>query len=94
MLVGKCSSKYVSTDYCRTWLRTATSTNQCRKEFLPGVAGCHVEHSQLLMKALFDARRNAKELIVVWQDIANAYGSVTHNLILYALEWYHIRSCY
>ena len=25
-----------------------------------------------------------------WIDLANAYGSVRHNLIQFALEWYHV----
>ena len=29
-------------------------------------------------------------MIVTWIDLANAYGSVMHNLIQFALSWYHV----
>ena len=60
-----------------------------QKGFLPGVAGC-VEHTQVLMETLLDAKKHTKEIVVAWLDLANAYGSVAHNLIQYALEWYHV----
>ena len=60
-----------------------------QKGFLPGVAGC-VEHTQVLMETLLDAKRNLREIVVAWLDLANAYGSVAHNLIQFALEWYHV----
>ena len=34
-------------------------------------------------------KKNAKEIVVAWLDLANDYGSVAHNLIQHALEWYH-----
>ena len=60
-----------------------------QKGFLPGIAGC-VEHTQTLMETLLDAKQNAREIVVAWLDLANAYGSVAHNLIQFALEWYHV----
>ena len=60
-----------------------------QKGFLPGVAGC-VEHTQVLMETLLDAKRISREIVVAWLDLANAYGSVAHNLIQFALEWYHV----
>ncbi|XP_072020240.1 uncharacterized protein [Amphiura filiformis] len=43
------------------------------------------------METLLDAKQNARE-IVAWLDLANAYGSVAHNLIQFALEWYNVPS--
>ena len=60
-----------------------------QKGFLPGVAGC-VEHTQVLMETLLEAKRNSREIVVAWLDLANAYGSIAHNLIQFALEWYHV----
>ena len=57
--------------------------------FLPGVEGC-VEHTQVLMETLLDEKRNSREIVVAWLDLPNAYGSVAHNLIQFALEWYHV----
>ena len=64
-------------------------TQSTQKRFLPGVPDC-VEHTRLLMETLLDAKRNAKEIVVAWLDLANAYESVAHNLIQYALEWYYV----
>ena len=62
-----------------------------QKGFLPGIAGC-VEHTQALMETLLDAKQNAREIVVAWLDLANAYGSVAHNLVQFALEGYNIPS--
>nr|XP_054769560.1 uncharacterized protein LOC129277399 [Lytechinus pictus] len=42
------------------------------------------------MENLLDAKQRKKEIVVAWLDLANAYGSVAHNLIQFALEWYHV----
>ena len=42
------------------------------------------------METLLDKKGNAKEIVVAWLELAKAYGSVAHNLIQYALEWYHV----
>jgi hypothetical protein len=60
-----------------------------QKGFLTGVAGC-VEHSFALMEALRDAKDGPRQIVTTWIDLANAYGSVRHNLIQYALDWYHV----
>ena len=60
-----------------------------QKGYLPGIAGC-IEHTQTLMETLLDAKQNTKEIVVAWLDLANAYRSVAHNLIQFALEWYHV----
>jgi len=60
-----------------------------QKGFLSGVAGC-VEHSYMLFEALRDAKLQRTQIVVSWIDLANAYGSVRHNLIQFALDWYHV----
>ncbi len=39
------------------------------------------------------AKRENSELHVVWLDLANAYGSVPHKLVEFALEFYHVPAC-
>ena len=56
------------------------------------MSGC-VEHTYLLNEALKDAKKNRRQIVVSWVDLANAYGSVPHNLIQFALEWYHVPEC-
>ena len=60
-----------------------------QKGFLAGVSGC-LEHSFALMEALKEARTVHRQIVVTWIDLANAYGSVRHNLIQFALNWYHV----
>ena len=60
-----------------------------QKGFLSGVSGC-LEHSFALMEALKEAKTAHRQIVVSWLDLANAYGSVRHNLIQFALNWYHV----
>ena len=60
-----------------------------QKGFIEKMAGC-IEHSETLHHALLDARENKRNICVSWLDLANAYGSVRHSMILFTLEWYHV----
>ena len=35
-------------------------------------------------------KEDARYICVAWIDIANAYGSVRHNFLQFALRWYHV----
>lgn len=60
-----------------------------QKGFLFGVPGC-IEHSFALVEALRKVRAEKRAIVMSWIDLANAYGSVKHNLIQFALNWYHV----
>ena len=60
-----------------------------QKGFMPRVSGC-IEHSTLCYEALRDARRSKRQICVAWIDLRNAFGSVRHNLIQYALQHYSV----
>ena len=60
-----------------------------QKGFIEKLAGC-VEHSETLHHALLDARKSKLNTCVSWLDLANAYGSVRHSMILFTLEWYWV----
>ena len=62
---------------------------QKQKGFLEGMSGC-LEHSFVLWEALRNAKENTRAIVITWIDLANAYGSVRHNLIQFALDWYHV----
>ena len=62
---------------------------QSQKGFLFGVPGC-IEHSFTLVEALRRVRADKRAIVISWIDLANAYGSVKHNLIQFALNWYHV----
>ena len=60
-------------------------SREIQKGFLFGVPGC-LEHSFTLMEALKEAKELNRQIVISWIDLANAYGSVHHNLIQFALN--------
>jgi len=64
-------------------------SREIQKGFLSGVAGC-IEHTFALLEAQRDAKNSHRQIVLTWLDLANAYGSVRHNLIQFALNWYHV----
>ena len=64
----------------------------CQKAGVPGFPGC-VEHSSMIWEQIQKAKREKTDLHVIWLDLANAYGSVPHQLISYAMEFFHMPSC-
>ena len=61
----------------------------CQKAGVPGFPGC-VEHSSMIWGQIQRAKQEKSNLHVVWLDLANAYGSVPHKLIQFALEFFHV----
>jgi hypothetical protein len=70
------------------WTKNKYITSQ-QKGALSDVSGC-LEHNWTLVEALKNAKLTKNQIIAVWLDLKNAYGSVRHNLIQFALEWYHV----
>ena len=60
-----------------------------QKGFKAETPGC-LEHSFAMFEALLDAKFNQRQIVVSWLDLKNAYGSVRHNLIQFALSWFHV----
>ena len=60
-----------------------------QKGGVPGVSGC-LEHTSILSQLIREAKAEKKDLVVTWIDIANAYGSMPHSLILTALRRTHV----
>ena len=48
------------------------------------------EHTAMVWEGLKDARKRRKSIVVLWLDLANAYGSVPHKLIEFALRRYKV----
>ena len=74
------------------WLRHMSINgylnSEVQKAFLPSVPG--VSEHQCKLAAIIKAARSSKHsLAVAWLDIANAYGSVHHSLIQFAMSRYH-----
>ena len=60
-----------------------------QKGGIPGVSGC-LEHTAILSQLISEAKKERRNLVVTWLDIANAYGSIPHNIIRIALERAHV----
>ena len=62
-----------------------------QKEGVPGFSGCE-EHTSAITQLIPEAKKGRKDLTFVWLDLANAYGSIPHQLIYKALQHYHVDS--
>ena len=60
-----------------------------QKGGLPEISGC-LEHTSVLSQLIREAKTEKKDLVITWLDIANAYGSIPHNLIQTALKRAHV----
>ena len=60
-----------------------------QKGCMEGIPGCW-EHMAMIWDTFKDARINKKSAATVWLDVANAYGSIPHELIFLALKRYGI----
>ena len=60
-----------------------------QKGCMEKVPGCW-EHMSVVWEDLKSSKANKSNIVAVWLDIANAYGSVTHQLIFFALERYGV----
>lgn len=70
-------------------LSNSYMSTRVQKGFLPKVAGC-VEHSSLTLSALRDAKRAGTGICVSWIDLKNAFGSVRHSLLQFALNHFNL----
>lgn len=83
VVAKRMTSYFLSNNYIDT---------SCQKAGVPGFPGC-VEHSTMIWEQIQTAKRVKSDLHVVWLDLANAYGSVPHQLITFALNFFHIPTC-
>ena len=60
-----------------------------RKGGVPVIAGC-LDHENMTWEIIQKAKKNKKDLNVIWLDLANAYGSVPRRMKLLSLPMYHI----
>lgn len=63
----------------------------CQKTGVPGFLGC-IELSAMIWEQIQSAKYSKLDLHVVWLDLANAYGSVPHELISFALDFFHVHA--
>ena len=60
-----------------------------QKAYLEGINGC-IEHIQVLQQIIQDAKTKNKTVHISWYDLADAFGSVSHDLIPICLKHYNI----
>ena len=87
--IGKIFFSVVSERLQVYMLKNKFISQRLQKGFLAGMPGC-LEHAFSLTEALKNANQHQRQIVVTWIDLANAYGSVRHNLIQFALHWYHV----
>ncbi len=56
-----------------------------QKAFLQGINGC-IEHTQIMHEILAHAKNNNKTCHITYFDLADAFGSVEHNLIYLTMQ--------
>ena len=87
-----CVGKMFTTLLKNRWLNFMLTNNylntSTQKAFLPDIPGC-LEQYQKLLIIISDAHQKHRSLSVCWLDLANAYGSVHHQLITFCLRHYH-----
>ena len=89
---SRCSTSRVKLVKRLTSFLTGNSyiVTSVQKGGVPGFSGC-VEHTSAITQLIHDAKKGWKDLTVVWLDLANAYGSIPHQLIYKeALQHYHV----
>ncbi len=87
--VSKIFFSIISVRLERFMVKNRYIRREAQKGFLAGIPGC-LEHSFGLFEALKEAKSENRQIVISWLDLANAYGSVRHNLIQFALAWYHV----
>ena len=63
--------------------------NSVQKGCMEKVPGCW-EHISMVWEALKEAKSKNLSLATIWLDITNAYGSISHKLIIFALHRYGV----
>ena len=67
-----------------SWALDAEAISPSQKGFLPFEGS--FEHTFLLQSAMTDARRSNRNLSIVWLDLKDAFGSVSHSILLNLLQ--------
>ena len=60
-----------------------------QKAGIPGFSGC-LEHTSMIWHQIQLAKRERRDLHVVFLDLANAFGSVPHSLLWEAFDYFRI----
>lgn len=71
------------------FLKNGYIDTSVQKGGIPGVSDS-LEHTGMVTQLLREAKENKGALVVLWLDLANAYGSMPHKLVLETVERHHV----
>ena len=60
-----------------------------QKAYIEGINGC-IEHVTVVQEVIKDTKHNNKTVHITWFDLEDAFGSVSHMLIPYVMDYYHL----
>ena len=60
-----------------------------QKAGIPGFSGC-LEHTSMIWHQIQCAKKEGRDLHVLFLDLANVFGSVPHSLIWTAFDFFHV----
>ena len=87
--VGKVFTSILKNRFLPFMLQNSYMDTVIQKAFVNGIPGC-AEHHCKLAEVIREASEKHRSLSVCWLDLANAYGSVPHGLIQFALGHYNV----
>ena len=87
--VGNCDGKIFNTVIQEAVANHTLSKFNFQKGFRKGVSGC-IEHATITSEIFKEVKALRKNLTIVWVDLADAFGSVKHQLIFFALKYFGI----
>ncbi len=62
-----------------------------QKAGIPGFSGC-LEHTSIIWHQIQAAKKDKRDIHVIFLDLANAFGSVPHNLLWESFNFFHVPS--
>ena len=86
---GKIFFSIVAKRLADFFLKNGYIDTSVQKGGIPGIPGC-LEHTGVVTQLLREAREYKGDLVVLWLDLANAYGSMPHQLVHETLERHHV----
>ena len=91
--VGKVFTSILKNRWLEYMLANRFLNTNIQKAFMRNIPGC-TEQFYKLLGAIQESKQKHKSITVCWLDLANAYGSVHHDLIDFTLQHYHAPSCF
>ena len=86
---GKPFFSFISKQLVKHIITNNLINTSVQKGYMDKVPGCW-EHMSIVWSALKEAQSTKSSLANIWLDIANAYGSIPHRLLFFALECYGV----